>query len=145
MKHHSRRLRKGVLRGEPMTAKSEVGTKAKDKPQSKSGPSRDVPKEQEQGMVMPGSLRSPPGKSGTVPAVKEAKDDWLSPIEKVWKKFWVIKEWELSWNQMFAEIRKGHEAVMEDLCEDLKAELSAAQKEIKKQKTLEVKSTLPPS
>jgi len=53
-------------------AKSEVGTKAKDKPQSKSGPSRDVPKEQEQGMVMPGSLRSPPGKSGTVPAVKEA-------------------------------------------------------------------------
>jgi len=42
--------------------------------------------------------------------MSEAKPDWLSPIEKEWKKFWAIKEWELSWNQMFSEIRKGHEA-----------------------------------
>jgi len=81
---------------------------------------------------MPRSLRSPPGKSGTVPAVKEAKDDWLSFIEKEWTKRivnntkgrerWVEAQYRKvyplpSWcdanilmEDMFSEIRKGHEA-----------------------------------
>jgi len=64
-------------------------------------------------------------------------DDWVSRLDYKWimaignHKDATITFDEKQWGDFLDDIRKGHEAVMEDLCEDLKAELSAAQKEIK--------------